>query len=198
MFIETFLIAFGAVLILEFGDKTQLIVITLTTKYGDQKLAILLGFFSAILTISLIGVFLGNVIKEILPENLLSYIGAFLFIFIGIYAFYDYYKDRKEENHSEEDVKFKYVTGLKVIFSQTLAAIFLVEIGDKSQIFVVTLATQYTDLIAIALGATFAMTLLAVISILLGEVITKLIPESALKIFSAVLFLLIGVLILIF
>jgi putative Ca2+/H+ antiporter (TMEM165/GDT1 family) len=198
MFIETFLIAFGAVLILEFGDKTQLIVITLTTKYGDQKLAILLGFFSAILTISLIGVFLGNVIKEILPENLLSYIGAFLFIFIGIYAFYDYYKDRKEENHSEEDVKFKYVTGLKVIFSQTFAAIFLVEIGDKSQIFVVTLATQYTDLIAIALGATFAMTLLAVISILLGEVITKLIPESALKIFSAVLFLLIGVLILIF
>ncbi|MHA2338152.1 MAG: TMEM165/GDT1 family protein, partial [Candidatus Hodarchaeales archaeon] len=56
MFVETFLISFGAILLLEFGDKTQLIVLALTTKYKERKLAILIGFFSAIFIVSVIGV----------------------------------------------------------------------------------------------------------------------------------------------
>ncbi|MHA1984443.1 MAG: TMEM165/GDT1 family protein, partial [Candidatus Hodarchaeales archaeon] len=107
MFVETFLISFGAILLLEFGDKTQLIVLALTTKYKERKSAIFIGFFIAIFIVTVIGVVLGNIIKETIPESLLKYIGALLFIFVGVYAFYDYYKDRNESeegNSSEEDL----------------------------------------------------------------------------------------------
>ncbi|MHA1992104.1 MAG: TMEM165/GDT1 family protein [Candidatus Hodarchaeales archaeon] len=201
MFVETFLISFGAILLLEFGDKTQLIVLALTTKYKERKLAILMGFFSAIFIVSVIGVVLGNIIKEIIPESLLKYIGALLFIFVGIYAFYDYYKDRnesEEENTSEEESILKFPNSIRIVLLQTFGAIFLVEMGDKSQIFVITLATQYSDLFAIALGATLAMTFLAIIAILVGDLIIKIVPEAIIKLFSAILFILIGLLILIF
>jgi putative Ca2+/H+ antiporter (TMEM165/GDT1 family) len=176
-------------------------VLALTTKYKERKLAILMGFFSAIFIVSVIGVVLGNIIKEIIPESLLKYIGALLFIFVGIYAFYDYYKDRnesEEENTSEEESILKFPNSIRIVLLQTFGAIFLVEMGDKSQIFVITLATQYSDLFAIALGATLAMTFLAIIAILVGDLIIKIVPEAIIKLFSAILFILIGLLILIF
>jgi len=201
MFVETFLISFGAILLLEFGDKTQLIVLAYTTKYKENKFSILIGFFFAIFIVSLIGVVLGNIIKEIIPEGLLKNIGALLFIFIGIYTLYGYFKERldiKEENTNETENGLELPNNLKFVIVQSFGAIFILEMGDKSQLFVITLATQYSDLFAIVLGAALGMTFLALLTIVIGELILRIIPEAFIRLISGILFVIIGILVLLF
>ncbi|OLS25321.1 MAG: hypothetical protein HeimC3_15350 [Candidatus Heimdallarchaeota archaeon LC_3] len=195
MFIETFSIAFFSILILEMGDKTQLIVLSITTKYKDQKLAILSGFFFAILFVSFAAVILGTIIKEIIPNEFIRFIGASLFLFVGIYAMIDWYNDKKHENENDElnRSRFTFSSTFRSVLVQTFLLIFMMELGDKSQIFIITLATQVTDLIAVVLGATLGMTMLALVAIITGDIILKIIPESFIKLVSGVLFIVIGI-----
>ena len=190
------MISFFSILILEMGDKTQLIVLSITTKYRTQKLAILIGFFTAIMFVSFLAVILGSVIKEIIPSDFISLVGALMFIFVGFYSITDWYRDKKEENNDNDDSKLIFPSTFRSVLFQTFFLIFLMELGDKSQVFIITLSTQVNDLIAIVLGATLGMSLLAFVAIVTGDIILKIIPESFIKLFSSFLFILIGILIL--
>ena len=139
---------------------------------------------------------MGSIIKEIIPNEFIRFIGALLFLFVGIYAMIDWYKDKKYENENDElnGSRFTFSSTFRAVLLQTFLLIFAMELGDKSQIFVITLATQVTDLIAVVLGATIGMTLLALVAIIIGDIILKVIPESFIKLVSGVLFIGIGIL----
>jgi len=79
------------------------------------------------------------------------------------------------------------------IFLTAFTAIFIAEIGDKTQLAVLGFSTKSNSVISIFLGAMCAFFVVTLIAVLFGEVITKYVPEKALHYGSATLFIIIGI-----
>ena len=74
---------FGALFLAEMGDKTQLAAITLAAE-TRSPLSVFLGAAIALALVSLIGVAVGSVLGQYLPQNLLRKVAASAFIIIGV------------------------------------------------------------------------------------------------------------------
>jgi putative Ca2+/H+ antiporter (TMEM165/GDT1 family) len=79
---KTFLEAFLALFVAEFGDKTQLAVITLTASTG-KPWAVFLGASLALSAVTAFGVVFGQVALRFVPEVVMHRIAATAFIAIG-------------------------------------------------------------------------------------------------------------------
>ncbi|HEX8747767.1 MAG TPA: TMEM165/GDT1 family protein [Pyrinomonadaceae bacterium] len=74
---------FGALFLAEMGDKTQLAAITLAAD-TRSPLSVFLGAATALALVSLIGVAVGAVLGEYLPQHILRKVAAAAFIVIGV------------------------------------------------------------------------------------------------------------------
>jgi putative Ca2+/H+ antiporter (TMEM165/GDT1 family) len=74
---------FGALFLAEMGDKTQLAAITLAAE-TRSPLSVFLGAAIALALVSLIGVGVGTLLGQYLPENILRKVAASAFIIIGV------------------------------------------------------------------------------------------------------------------
>jgi len=80
------------------------------------------------------------------------------------------------------------------VFLSTFALLFVAELGDKTQLAVITMTAKHKMPVAIFLGATLALAAVTLIGVLGGELLTRVIPEAALRKIAAVLFVIMGVL----
>lgn len=76
----------------------------------------------------------------------------------------------------------------------TFIAIFLAELGDKTQLAVLTLAAESKKPISVFLGAIVAFGAITLIGALLGDAITRIIPTHIIEKIAAVAFIVIGIL----
>jgi putative Ca2+/H+ antiporter (TMEM165/GDT1 family) len=83
MFWEIFLATFGAVFFAELADKTQLVGIGMSAKSG-RPLAVILGSVSAYIIVTVISVLIGAILGKYVKPELIRYLGASIFIIIGI------------------------------------------------------------------------------------------------------------------
>lgn len=74
--------------------------------------------------------------------------------------------------------------------------LFLAEIGDKTQLAVLTLTAQYKSPISVFVGASLALVLVTIIGVILGEVVSRYIPVMYIQIVSGLFFVGIGLFIL--
>jgi len=213
MDIAIFLIAYGILFIGELGDKTQLIVFNLALEYKKfYKVGIgaTLGF-AVIVTI---GILFGSLITEFVPLGLISLISGLLFIAIGLIELRNikslYLNERrlkplnknsmqnnseKEETKSKEAVKFVWLK--KNPYIAGFGFIFLMELGDKTQLLTISLASIYAAPFEVWLGAFLALVSVAWIGIFAGAAIAKKVPKFYLKVVAVSIFILVGVLVLI-
>jgi putative Ca2+/H+ antiporter (TMEM165/GDT1 family) len=77
---------FSMIALAEMGDKTQLSAITLVAKY-DSPYLVFLGAVIALASISLLGIFLGKKLCEIVPLSKIRLGAGALFILFGILFF---------------------------------------------------------------------------------------------------------------
>lgn len=75
--------------------------------------------------------------------------------------------------------------------------IFLMELGDKTQLLTITLAFVYPYPIEVWLGAFLALTFLAWIGGFFGDLIARKIPKFQLKLLSVIIFIFVGILIIV-
>ena len=78
------------------------------------------------------------------------------------------------------------------VFGTTAIAIFLAEMGDKSQIATVMLAAQYGAYAWVVAGTTLGMLLANAPVVWLGERVTRLVPIRIVHLSSALIFLGLG------
>ncbi|HHX24576.1 MAG: TMEM165/GDT1 family protein [Tepidanaerobacteraceae bacterium] len=83
------------------------------------------------------------------------------------------------------------------LFLMAFCMLFLAELGDKTQLAVFTLVTQYKKPLPIFLGASLALVLVTLIGALFGEVVSRYVPEAYLKLAAGILFVGIGIFVLI-
>ena len=74
--------------------------------------------------------------------------------------------------------------------------LFLAEMGDKTQLAVFTLVTQYKKPVPIFLGSSLALVLVTLIGALCGELISKVLPPAYLKLAAGIHFVGIGIFVL--
>jgi len=78
-------------------------------------------------------------------------------------------------------------------FLTAFTAIFLAELGDKTQIAVITLSASTRKPLAVFLGGSLALVLLTGIGTAAGEMVTRYVPTGILSKVAAALFVAIGI-----
>ena len=78
-------------------------------------------------------------------------------------------------------------------FLTAFVAIFLAELGDKTQIAMITMSASSKHPLSVFLGGAIALVLLTGIAVVAGEVVTRYVPAAVLSKVAAVLFVLIGI-----
>lgn len=77
-----------AFFIAELGDKTQLATIALATKFPGSPLEILMGTTTGMLIADGIGIIFGVVMGKRIPEHIIKYVSAGMFIVFGLIGSY--------------------------------------------------------------------------------------------------------------
>ncbi len=172
------LIAFGLIALAEFGDKTQLMTVTLASKY--KMVPVFWGVFLGMSAITLLGVIVGTALFSFVPPVVVKVIAGVLFIFFGIYTFI-----------SEEDDE-TIITEDRHIFRDSFILSAVSEFGDKTQFAVIALTAHYAAPLPVFVGAICGLALVVGIGTLLGRELSQFISAEKIKLGAAVLFVIIG------
>lgn len=82
------------------------------------------------------------------------------------------------------------------IFSTAFITLFLAELGDKTQLAVITMSANTNSKLSVFIGASLALIAVTALGVLLGGVLTQFVPTEWLQRIVAVAFIAIGVLML--
>jgi putative Ca2+/H+ antiporter (TMEM165/GDT1 family) len=82
------------------------------------------------------------------------------------------------------------------VFVTTFGAIFLAEMGDKTQLAAMTLAADTKRPVAVFLGAALALTCVSALGVAVGGALGHYLPKEWIERVAAVAFILVGVLML--
>ncbi len=190
-----FLTAFTLITLAEMGDKTQFSVITLGTKY--PAFSVMGGSILAFALVNGMAVIAGVFIVTALPVFLVKIGAASLFLAFGIYTLYGLRKPDMEDNMKDSKKENGTVkTGGKNGFISSFSLIFLMELGDKTQIATATLVAGYGHPLVVFAGVLLGLSLLTILEVKLGSVISGRIPREKMELAAGLLFILFGLLML--
>jgi Ca2+/H+ antiporter, TMEM165/GDT1 family len=79
-------------------------------------------------------------------------------------------------------------------FWLTFVTLFLAELGDKTQLAVITLTSSTKKPLLVFLGAAVALALVSLIGVLVGEALTRVVPINVIKKGASLAFIIIGIL----
>lgn len=172
--IKTFLLIFAA----EMGDKTQIIAMTFAIQYkiSDVLSGVVLG---AGLNHGL-AIILGMFLTKAIPLDVIQVLAGAIFVIFGLMAL-------RQEDVDELDNKNSFSPIITVAL-----AFFIGELGDKTQLTVMTLSTESIYPLMILIGAILGMVATSSLAIYIGSKIGEKIPEVAIKITSSLVFVLFG------
>jgi putative Ca2+/H+ antiporter (TMEM165/GDT1 family) len=143
---------------------------------------VMFAVFVATLLNHLLAVAAGSLLTNIVPLQYIQIAGATSFILFGLWTL-------RGDELKGEDKKFKYSP-----FWTVAIAFFIAEMGDKTQLATVALATRFDSIIQIWLGTTCGMVIADALGIVVGIVLGKKIPERFVKWIAASVFIIFGVL----
>lgn len=172
---------FLLVLLAEFGDKSQLVCMTLATRH--RGLPVVVGAVSAFALLNLLAVVFGAAVAAWLPAWLVTVAVALLFGVFGLSAL------RHQTNVEEAGPRER--SGDR-IFVTTFLMILLAEFGDKTQIAVAGLGTA-ADVSAVWTGATAALTCTTAAGVIAGRRLLQHISLAWIHRGSGILFLVLAV-----
>lgn len=179
---HSLLTAAGIVALAEMGDKTQLLAFLLAARFR-RPLAIVLGIIAATLINHGLAGALGAWITTMLSPTVLRWVVGLLFIAMAVWTLIP---DRIEDEEARTAARLG-------VFGATFVTFFLAEMGDKTQIATVAMATQFPSVVLVVAGTTLGMLIADVPAVLLGQRFARRIPMKLVHGIAAALFALLGV-----
>lgn len=177
---EGFWLSLFLIFVAEMGDKTQLVALTLATRYRIG--VVLAGVFVATLLVHAFSVGLGGLTARLLPPGWLQLLCGLAFVGFGAWTLRG---DTAENGNGR-------LNRLKSPFMIVAITFFLAELGDKTMLSTVTLAAQYSA-VPVWLGSTVGMVLSDGLAIWVGKILGRHLPERAIQIGAAAIFFGVGV-----
>jgi Ca2+/H+ antiporter, TMEM165/GDT1 family len=167
----------GFVFLAELGDKTQLVALSLATRFRTR--VVLAGILTATLAIHILSVVLGGCAEKCLPHEWISFLAGMAFIVFGFWTL-------RGDCVDEESCK---VNRCPNPFWLVTVTFFLAELGDKTMLTTIAAATKYPhSLMLVWLGSSIGMVISDGLAILVGQMLGARLPERAVKIGASVIF----------
>ena len=178
---SAFWLSFAVIFVAELGDKSQLMAMTFATRY--KFWTVILAITAATAVVHLFSVALGNVVGLALPTGPINIIAGVAFIGFGLWTL------RGDELTEEEESRAARTT--RSAFFAVAIAFFLAELGDKTMLATVTLATT-EGWFGTWVGSTLGMVAADALAIGVGAVLGRKLPENVIRIGAAILFFIFG------
>jgi putative Ca2+/H+ antiporter (TMEM165/GDT1 family) len=180
---DAFLISFGIIFVAELGDKSQLMAMTFAARY--RAWTIVAAITAATAIVHLVSVALGSVVGAALPTDTINVMAGVAFLGFAAWTL------RGDELDDDEAARAD--RGSRSIFFTVAIAFFLAELGDKTMLATVTLATDH-GWFGTWLGSTVGMVAADALAIVVGQQLGARLPERTVKIGAAITFVVFGVL----
>ena len=175
------LVSFGIIFVAEMGDKSQLMALAFAARY--RSLPILVGITIATGVVHAISVVIGAVVGVAIPTRLLSLLAGLAFFAFAAWTLRGDTLDDEEADKAGRSVRS--AVGAAAV------AFFLAELGDKTMLATITLATT-EGVVGTWIGSTLGMVAADALAILIGQQLGARLPDRAVKIGAAVSFVLFG------
>jgi len=207
------LTTFGLIFVAELGDKTQLAVLAQTCKYR-RPWAVFLGASTALTAVTALGAAGGQVLGRFIPPSLLQGIAALAFVVMGVLIGREAARTGAEEPVPEEACPLPGSDGFGYgcthpqpvrsslvsphtwkAFGSTFGLLFVAEMGDKTQLAVLSLAGKRAASLPVFVGGALALTAVTALGAIGGQALCRFIPKRVLLWVSAVAFVVMGALI---
>jgi putative Ca2+/H+ antiporter (TMEM165/GDT1 family) len=183
--VDALILSFAVIFVAELGDKSQLMAMAFATRY--RFWTVLAGITAATALVHLFSVAVGVLVGASLPTTLVNGLAGVAFICFGLWTL------RGDELTDEEKEKATKVN--RSAFFAVGIAFFLAELGDKTMLATVTLATN-NGWFGTWIGSTLGMVAADALAIGVGALLGKHLPEKVIKIGAAILFFGFGALLL--
>jgi putative Ca2+/H+ antiporter (TMEM165/GDT1 family) len=181
--VYAFLLSFGVIFVAELGDKSQLMAMTLATRYKPWP--ILAGITVATAGVHAASVLVGAVAGKSVPTDWITLAAGIAFIVFAAWTL------RGDELTAEDEAAA--ARARRSAFVTALIVFFIAELGDKTMLATITLATR-EGWFGTWLGSTVGMVAADALAIGLGALLGRHLPEKTVRIGAAVLFLVFGIL----
>jgi putative Ca2+/H+ antiporter (TMEM165/GDT1 family) len=182
-------LAFGAIFVAEFGDKSQLLILAFATRYPWRP--VVLGLVLAAALIQGVSVAIGAAAGAALPETAVGIVAGLAFLAVAAWTL------RGEDDEDEDEADAARRAGLRgLALIGTVAATFIVgELGDKTMLATFALAASQGP-IPTWLGSTAGEVAANVVAVVVGRQVGHRLSPRSVRIGSAALFAVAGVLVL--
>jgi Ca2+/H+ antiporter, TMEM165/GDT1 family len=175
-------LSFGVIFVAELGDKSQLMALTFATRF--KPLPVLAGITVATAVVHAVSVGIGYGLGASLPTGWIALVAGIAFLGFGAWTL-------RGDTLTEQEKSKAELTKRSAIVAVSVA-FFLAELGDKTMLATITLATQH-GWFGTWLGSTLGMVAADALAILVGRFLGRRLPEKAIKYGAAALFAIFGI-----
>lgn len=185
---EKYMFLFIKVLLTEFiaemGDKTQLMLVALTSKYKLRD--IILGTAAAILVLNGLAVLAGGLVSSLIPDWLIKLIAALAFLYFAISTLLGN-DDEEEEGTENGKIKFAPLA--------VFCTFFVAELGDKTQLTAITFGANegLSAAVIVWLGCSVGLFAADILGMLIGYLLKTKTPDGFLNTLAFIIFSIFGV-----
>ena len=178
---HAFLLSLGVIFVAELGDKSQLMVLAFATRY--RPLPVLVGITVATAVVHALSVVFGMVVGAALPTDAISVVAGAAFLGFGLWTL------RGDTLTADEAAKADRSTRSAVVAASV--AFLLAELGDKTMLATVTLATTEGAWGTWA-GSTLGTVVADGLAIGVGSALGTRLPDRVIKVGAALTFFVLG------
>ncbi|HVJ98895.1 MAG TPA: TMEM165/GDT1 family protein [Acidimicrobiia bacterium] len=165
------------IFVAELGDKSQLMALAFSARY--RAMPVLIGITIATALVHAVSVVTGAVLGARLPTDAISIAGGVAFLGFGAWTLRGDKLDEADEARARRPARSAIVA--------VTGAFFLAELGDKTMLATITLATQEGPL-GVWIGSTIGMVAADALAIVAGRMLGTRLPERTIRIGAAVCF----------
>ncbi len=185
---DAFLLSTAVIFVAELGDKSQLMAMTFAARYRARD--VLIGITVATLIVHLLSVALGAALGTALSDRqgVVSVLAGLAFLGFAAWTLHG------DELTGDEAERARRSSGLAVL--AVGAAFFVAELGDKTMLATITLATT-EDWFGTWIGSTLGMVLADALAIGVGALLGRQLPERAVRWGASAAFAAFGVLLIV-
>ncbi|MBC7630068.1 TMEM165/GDT1 family protein [Aeromicrobium sp.] len=180
-----FLLSTVVIFVAELGDKSQLMALTFATRYRMRDVLIGITIATAVVHLASVGIgaFVGDRFAE--SQHTISIVAGIAFLLFAAWTW------RGDELSDNEAGKANVSQGAAIV--AVGAAFFLAELGDKTMLATITLATQ-EGWLGTWIGSTVGMVAADALAIVVGATLGRHLPEKVIRIAATAAFVVFGVL----
>ena len=188
-FVGAAALAFGAIFVAEFGDKSQLLILAFATRYPWRPVVV--GLILAATVIQGISVAIGAAVGTVLPATAVAIVSGIAFLAVAAWTLRG--EDDEEETEAEIASR-RQLVGIGLVLA-VAGAFILSELGDKTMLATFALAATQ-GAVPTWIGSTAGEVAANLVAVVVGRQVGNRLPQRAVRIGSAAVFALAGVLVL--